>query len=58
MIFIAALTGSGIAQLRHQKREKAVSLPKLSINIFDVSKMGVFKCVCVCGGGGGVSRET
>ena len=27
-----------VAQLRFKKREKAVTLPKLSINIFDVSK--------------------
>ena len=38
-ILIAA-KGSGIVQLKYQKREKAVSLPKISINIFDVSKGG------------------
>ena len=40
--------GSGIAQLRYQKREKRISFPKISITSFDVSK-GV--------GGGGESRE-
>ena len=30
--------GSSIAQLRYQKREKAASLPKISINIFNVSR--------------------
>ena len=47
-ILIAAKAGSGLAQLRYQKREKAVSLPKILINIFNISK----------GLGRGISRET
>ena len=47
LTILIAAKGSGIAQLRCQK----VSLPKTSINIFDVSNGdGV--------GGWGVSRET
>ena len=49
MILIAA-KGIGMAQFSYQKCEKAVSLPNISKNIFDVSK--------VVGEGGGVSRET
>ena len=36
---LIAAKGSGIAQFRCQRREKAVSLPKISINIFDFSKV-------------------
>ena len=49
---LIAAKGSGIAQLIYQKGEKAVSLPKISINIFDVSKGWR-----AGGGGGGRSRE-
>ena len=45
LMTLIAAKGGGIAQLRYQKREKAVSLPKISINIFGLSR-------------GGVSRET
>ena len=38
LTILKAAKGSGIAQLRYQKHEKAVFLPKISINIFDVSK--------------------
>ena len=39
LTILIAAKGSGIAQLRYQKcAEKAVSLPGISINIFDVSK--------------------
>ena len=47
------LDSSGIAQLRYQKHKKAVSLPKISINIFDVSKGGGW----VGGWGGGLERN-
>ena len=47
LTILVAAKGRGITQLRYQKREKAASLPKISINIFDVFK-GV--------GGGGVER--
>ena len=33
LTILIATEGSGIAQFRYQKREKAVSLPKISINI-------------------------
>ena len=36
-----------LAQLRYQKRKKAASLPKISINIFDVSNGRGSVCVCV-----------
>ena len=47
LTILIAAKGSGIAQLGYQKCEKAVSLKKISINIFDVSK----------GGGGGVREK-
>ena len=50
-ILIAAKGSADTAQLRYQKRENTVSLPKISINIFDVSKGGG-------GVGGGVTSET
>ena len=37
---LIAVKGGGTAQLRYQKRERGVSMPKVSINIFDVSKRG------------------
>ena len=40
LTILIAAKGNRIVQLRYQKREKAVSLPKISINIFDVSKEG------------------
>ena len=40
LICVYLRCGSGIAQLRYKKCEKAVSLPKISIDIFDVSKGG------------------
>ena len=43
-ILIAA-KGSGIGQLRYQKREKAASLPIISINIFYVLGVGLEKNV-------------
>ena len=48
LTILRAAKGMVIAPLRNQKREKAASLPKISINIFDISKEGV---------GGGGSRE-
>ena len=41
LTILRAAKGRGIAPLRNQKREKAASLPKISINIFDISKEGV-----------------
>ena len=38
LTILIAAKDSGITQLRYRKREKAVSLPKISINIFDVSR--------------------
>ena len=38
LAILIAAKGSSIAQLRYQKREKAASLPKISINIFNVSR--------------------
>ena len=48
LTILIAAKGSGIAQLRYHTRDKAVPLPKISINIFDL-----FKGVAV-----GVSRKT
>ena len=48
LTILIAAEGSGIAQLRYQKREKAESLPKITTNIFDISKRGGW------GRGGGV----
>ena len=41
LTILIAAKDSGITQLRYRKREKAVSLPKISINIFDVSRGGL-----------------
>ena len=49
LTILIAAKGIGMAQFSYQKCEKAVSLPNISKNIFDVSK--------VVGGGGGGSRE-
>ena len=38
LTILTAAKGSGITKLRYKKREKAVSLPKISMNVFDVSK--------------------
>ena len=37
LTILIAAKRSGMAQLRYQKREKAIFLPKKSINVFDVS---------------------
>ena len=52
LTILIAVKGSGIAQLRYQKREKVVSLPNISINIF-----GRFQGT-MGGGGGGLETET
>ena len=39
-LYLIAAKGKVIAQLRYLKREKTVSLPKISINILDISKGG------------------
>ena len=38
LMILIPVKGSHIVQPRYQKRENAVSLPKISINIFDISK--------------------
>ena len=48
LTILIAAKGIGMAQFSYQKCEKAVSLPNISKNIFDVSKVV----------GGGLERNT